>query len=149
MTEFHRENMRKHIAFLRLNANDIRASFSMNRLEHRCGGPSCSLGFATLSVGKRFMEEDYPIFSKRIFGIDPTSVYYSEECIGEYMFGAKWLEIDNTPEAAAARMEAVLYSQVPKDWKFTKEFAHPIVIIPEELETILSKSVNLELVDRH
>lgn len=148
MTELHKENMRKHIAFLRDNANLIRKRFDMEQLvmptSITCGTSACSLGWAAVSVGWSFDKEN----ELALFGIDNWDID-NEWCDWQYCFSGRWVTVNNSPEAAAARMEAVLYNQVPKEWKFSPEFSHPIVIVPEELETILSKSVNLELVDRH
>ena len=144
MTEFHKENMKKHIQFLRENADAIRKDFNMRLLNNPshigCGTPACSLGWASVSVGlfSRFSSEDK---TGQCFGV---SDYVSKDPnrYWPYLFDEKWKEINNTPEASAARMEAVLYNQVPENWDYTPEFAHPIVIIPE----VLSESKTLERV---
>jgi hypothetical protein len=137
-TEFQKQNMKKHIAFLEDNADKIRASFDMYHITHPCGSPSCSLGFIELSLDiNRNNDEFIGDFSVRVLGVSA----YNTESI--YLFSSKWTHINNTPEAAAARMKAVLYNQVPIDWRFTKEYAHPIVITPEE---ILSESKSLQRV---
>lgn len=129
MTEFHKFNMRKHIAFLEDNAEEIRKSFDMWDLFHTCGTPSCSLGYATRSVGlpRRGLSVQTSATFK-FFGVRWFDKKWS------YMFDSTWEGINNTPEAAAARMKAVLYNQVPKGWEFKPEFSHPIVLIPSELE---------------
>lgn len=122
-TEQQKENMRKHIAFLRDNADKIRDHFDMSMLYDPlfvgCGTPACSLGWSavSLNVTDTWREET----SSLLFGV----LFGSRKW--HYLFNGGWLNINNTPEAAAARMEAVLYNQAPKGWKYTTEFAHPVV----------------------
>jgi hypothetical protein len=133
ITEFHKENMRIHIKFLRDNADRIRRHFDMQQLVNPefigCGTAACSLGWACVSVGWRY---DYDNSELELFGINGNDG--GRQSTWAYCFDYDWYYVDNTPEAAAARMEAVLYNQVPKAWSFTKEFAHPIVITDEILE---------------
>lgn len=137
MNDYHRENMKKHIAFLRDNADAIRKHFNMKQIVDPkfigCGTSACSLGWACVSVGYNINNYDDETF--KVFGINDSG-YASEEDrkVWAYCFDFDWFYVNNTPEAAAARLEAVLYNQVPEDWKFTKECAHPIVIIPEEFK---------------
>lgn len=142
MNDYHRENMRKHIAFLRDNAEVIRKSFDMEEVYHSCGSPSCSIGFMPLSIGIAFPKSDFgtPMlgtFIRHVIGLDLDKPSNADHI--HYMFGSHWADINNTPEAAAARMEAVLYDQVPMGWGYVQQFSHPIVIIPEEFKEEVKK----------
>ena len=124
MTEQQKNNCLKHVQFLRDNADRIRKDFNMCRVRHECGSPACSLGFAYVSIEPREKSESIFGYCNRLFGFFPMDV------LGKYCFSANWFDINNTPEAAAARMEAVVYNQVPEDWnelEYMLEFSHPIV----------------------
>lgn len=109
----------------------------MEDIYHSCGSPSCSIGFMPLSIGIAFPKTDFgtpmlATFIRNVIGLDLDTLSNSNQI--HYMFGSSWADINNTPEAAAARMEAVLYNQVPEGWQYAEEFAHPIVMVPEEME---------------
>lgn len=143
LSELHKENMRTHIAFLRDNADRIRKHFDMTFLYNPvyigCGTPACSLGWATVSLNIKDINLSEGS-SKYLFGI-PNVCPRQRKTVWDYLFNGEWFDVNNTPEAAAARMEAVLYDQVPERWDYTEEFAHPIVNIP-----IISESKTLEYV---
>lgn len=128
-TEQQKENIKKHIKFLRDNADKIRHRFDMRWVER--DGCKCAFGFVPESLGMNIWGGGISSTDLEIFGFNTIE--------GTYCFASDWYEINNTPEAAAARMEACLYDQGPTNIVFdlTPENAHPIVNVPEE--NIISK----------
>lgn len=127
MTEQQKQNMKTHIKFLVEHADDIRKHFNMRQWLHggnECGSPSCALGWTVVSLDFKltryqYIKADFP-FNKcnsELFGLDDNEF--------TYCFSGEWANVDNSPEAAAARLQAVLDNKVPKRWEFSKEFANP------------------------
>lgn len=127
-TEQQKQNIKTHIKFLRDNADKIRPKFHMEFVNDS-NGCRCAWGFVPDSLGvdihKSVILEDQ---LREVFGMTTSE--------GTYCFASFWWPINNTPEAAAARMEAVLYDQKPDVWDSTPEFAHPIVVTPEAAEAL-------------
>lgn len=128
-TEQQKENIKKHIKFLRDNADKIRHRFDMRYVAK--DGCKCAFGFVPESLGMNIWGGSISSTDLEIFGFNTIE--------GTYCFAYDWYGINNTPEAAAARMEACLYDQGPTNIVFdlTPENAHPIVNVPEE--NIISK----------
>lgn len=131
-TEQQKKNIETHIKFLRDNADEIRHRFDM-RWVFGDNGCKCAFGFVSESLG---VDIDRNVISSKdleLFGFDALE--------STYCFAGNWYTINNTPEAAAARMEACLYDQAPTSpyFELTNENAHPIVNVPQP-EKVIKKN---------
>lgn len=105
--EVHRTNLLALAHFLETEPA-VRKHFNMATyfaVDNECGSVACALGWAPIALGheKQISESlyvalDYDQYSKDHFDLYPINPEW------DWLFGAEWVHIDNTPEGAAARI---------------------------------------------
>lgn len=111
-----RENLKKMADYLR---GDLQAEFNMKFYNEYdltsegdrnvCGTVGCILGHATFLFPKP-QAYSFPYFGEDTFEISSYSITF------DWLFHARWSDIDNTPIGAAKRIEYLLKNDIPPEW---------------------------------
>jgi hypothetical protein len=116
-----KENLKRLADYLStgsLKAQFCMSSYSENKRhdsrESDCGSVGCAVGHGPF-VGpdmKKFPTETWNGYCSRVFGVDTSTTLWN------WLFGAYWAEVDNTPRGAAARIKYWLDGEyIPGDFE--------------------------------
>lgn len=123
MTQEQRDNLQKLADFIRTVPQE---KFSMYKYRdygeqrtHECKTIGCSLGYAPQVLYDNY--NDVPKYIDLIIDFDKISIdmfgIESFEREWTWMFGLKWIRVDNTPTGAADRIEWFLKHGLPENWE--------------------------------
>lgn len=112
ITEEQFSNFEKLASYLLLG--NLKAKFNMGQysesqdflyIESDCGSIGCAIGHGPYSGIQKFNIESWGEYSSRVFGI---SIWSDTIDAWDFLFGPDWVEIDNTPQGAAKRIQYFL-----------------------------------------
>lgn len=99
------ENLEKLATYL--ESGGLKADFDMvsfahvhTATPHYCGSVGCAVGHGPYAGIPKLAGELWAVYARRVFGLDDAQE--------EYCFDAGWVDYDNTPEGAAARIRHVI-----------------------------------------
>jgi hypothetical protein len=99
--------------------NDGENSLEIADRQYDCGTVACAVGRGPAAGVRVYKDVDWFDYCKRVFGV---ARYGGDDDYGEafeYLFGSEWVEYDNTPHGAAARIRTYLElgGKVPAGWE--------------------------------
>lgn len=78
-----------------------------------CGTVACAVGHGPAAGIRVYRDVSWGAYGRRALGIDR----WDDRKTFDYLFGYTWVQFDNTPHGAAARIRTYLDSGVPADWQ--------------------------------
>ena len=126
LNEEHEANLRKLAAYLRqpkLMAEFDMSAFDSHHSSQRrnlttCGSIGCAVGHGPYAGIQKYMGEEWGRYSERVFGLVVSNPNWM------WCFDANWEVSDNSPVGAANRIETLLNTGLPKDWREQLDKGH-------------------------
>lgn len=87
-------------------------SLAKVRDDHVCGTAGCAVGYGP-QAGFPILRTDldWLSYSERVFGVEWEGDDW------DFLFGAEWKDIDNTPTGAAKRIRFYIKNGLPESWE--------------------------------